>query len=39
MAIADGTDWLLNPKREYDKEDFIRQCQLMNQALSLSKAS
>lgn len=38
MAIADGTDWLLNPKREYDKEDFIRQCQLMNQALSLCKS-
>ena len=38
MAIADGTDWLLNPKREYDKEDFIKQCQLMNQALSLCKS-
>lgn len=38
MAIADGTDWLLNAKREYDKEDFIRQCQLMNQALSLCKS-
>ena len=38
MAIADGVDWLLAPNREYDKEDFIRQCQLMNQALSLCKS-
>ena len=38
MAIADGTDWLLDSKREYDKEDFIKQCQLMNQALSLCKS-
>lgn len=38
MAIADGVDWLLAPSREYDKEDFIRQCQLMNQALSLCKS-
>lgn len=38
MAIADGVDWLLVPSREYDKEDFIKQCQLMNQALSLCKS-
>lgn len=37
-AITDGTDWLLDPKRTEDKEDFIKQCQLMNQALSLCKS-
>ena len=38
MAIAEGTDWLLDPSREEDREDFIKQCQLMNQALSLCKS-
>ncbi|MGI6032114.1 MAG: type I restriction endonuclease subunit R [Coriobacteriales bacterium] len=37
-AIAQGTDWLLDPSREDDREDFIKQCQLMNQALSLCKS-
>ncbi len=37
-AIAEGTDWLLDPKHAQDKEDFIQQCQLMNQALSLCKS-
>ena len=37
-AIADGTDWLFDPQREEDREDFIKQCQLMNQALSLCKS-
>ena len=37
-AIAEGTDWLLEPSREEDREDFLRQCQLMNQALSLCKS-
>lgn len=37
-AIADGTDWLLDPVRSEDCEDFIKQCQLMNQALSLCKS-
>ena len=37
-AIAEGTDWLLEPKREKDREAFIKQCQLMNQALSLCKS-
>lgn len=37
-AIAEGTDWLLEPSREEDREDFIKQCQLMNQALSLCKS-
>lgn len=37
-AIAEGTDWLLEPTREEDREDFIKQCQLMNQALSLCKS-
>ncbi len=37
-AIAEGTDWLLEPKREEDREDFLKQCQLMNQALSLCKS-
>lgn len=38
IAIAEGTDWLLDPLREEDREDFIKQCQLMNQALSLCKS-
>lgn len=38
QAITDGVDWLLDPKREDDREDFIKQCQLMNQALSLCKS-
>ncbi len=37
-AIAEGTDWLLDPEREEDREGFIKQCQLMNQALSLCKS-
>lgn len=37
-AIAEGTDWLLDPMREENLEDFIKQCQLMNQALSLCKS-
>lgn len=37
-AIAEGTDWLLAPKRSEDMEDFLKQCQLMNQALSLCKS-
>lgn len=37
-AIAEGTDWLLDPMREENREDFIKQCQLMNQALSLCKS-
>ncbi|MBQ3302063.1 MAG: DUF3387 domain-containing protein [Eggerthellaceae bacterium] len=37
-AIAEGADWLLEPSREEDREDFIKQCQLMNQALSLCKS-
>lgn len=37
-AIARGTDWLLDPKNEEDREDFLKQCQLMNQALSLCKS-
>lgn len=37
-AIAEGTDWLLAPERSDDMEDFLKQCQLMNQALSLCKS-
>lgn len=37
-AIAQGTDWLLDPKNEEDREDFLKQCQMMNQALSLCKS-
>lgn len=37
-AIAEGTDWLLDPRRIEDKEAFLKQCQLMNQALSLCKS-
>lgn len=37
-AIAEGADWLLEPKRHEDTENFLRQCQLMNQALSLCKS-
>lgn len=37
-AIVDGTDWLLAPERSDDVEDFLKQCQLMNQALSLCKS-
>ena len=37
-AIAEGTDWLLEPKRHDDSEEFLKQCQLMNQALSLCKS-
>ncbi|MGN1361949.1 MAG: type I restriction endonuclease subunit R [Eggerthellaceae bacterium] len=37
-AISDGTDWLLATEREETLEDFLRQSQLMNQALSLCKS-
>lgn len=37
-AIAEGTNWLLAPERSDDMEDFLKQCQLMNQALSLCKS-
>ncbi len=37
-AINDGTNWLLDPTHSEDMEDFIKQCQLMNQALSLCKS-
>lgn len=37
-AIAEGVDWLLEPKRRDDAEEFLKQCQLMNQALSLCKS-
>ena len=37
-AIAEGVDWLLEPKRQDDAEEFLKQGQLMNQALSLCKS-
>ncbi len=37
-AIAEGTDWLLDLVRHEDCEEFLKQCQLMNQALSLCKS-
>ena len=37
-AIADLTNWLLEPARVEDCEDFIKQVQVMNQALSLCKS-
>ncbi|MDY2778209.1 MAG: type I restriction endonuclease subunit R [Collinsella sp.] len=37
-AIAEGVDWLLEPKRRDDTEELLKQCQLMNQALSLCKS-
>lgn len=37
-AITEGTDWLLDPRHSEDMEDFLKQCQLMNQALSLCKS-
>ena len=37
-AIAEGVDWLLEPKRQDDAEEFLKQCQLMNQAPSLFKS-
>lgn len=37
-AITEGTDWLLAPEHAEDMEDFVKQCQLMNQALSLCKS-
>lgn len=37
-VIAEGTDWLLAPERSEDMEGFLKQCQLMNQALSLCKS-
>lgn len=38
IAIAEAVDWLLEPSREEDREEFVKQCQLMNQALSLCKS-
>ena len=38
LAISQGTDWLLDRSREEDREEFLKQCQLMNQALSLCKS-
>ncbi len=37
-AISEGTDWLLEPDHHEDCEDFLKLCQLMNQALSLCKS-
>lgn len=37
-AITDAVNWLLEPQREDDREEFIKQCQLMSQALSLCKS-
>ncbi|PAU66800.1 type I restriction endonuclease subunit R [Bifidobacterium criceti] len=37
-AIAEGTDWMLDPERHEDMEDFLKQSLLMNQALSLCKS-
>ena len=37
-AISEGTNWLLEPDRHEDREEFLKQCQLMNQALSLCKS-
>lgn len=37
-CIMAGTDWLLDPDRSDLVEDFIKQAQLMNQALSLCKS-
>jgi type I restriction enzyme R subunit len=36
--ISDGADWLLDPKHADEMEDFLKQSQLMNQALSLCKS-
>lgn len=36
--IGDGTDWLLDPKHIDEMEDYLKQTQLMNQALSLCKS-
>lgn len=38
LAIAGGTDWLLDPQHAEDMEDFLKQCQLMNQAESLCRS-
>lgn len=38
QLISEGTDWLLDPGHKEDMEDFLKQCQLMNQALSLCKS-
>lgn len=37
-AINEGTNWLLDPGHKEDMEDFVKQVQLMNQALSLCKS-
>lgn len=37
-AIAEAVDWLLEPSREENRKEFVKQCQLMNQALSLCKS-
>lgn len=36
--ISDGADWLLDPKHADEMEDFLKQSQLMSQALSLCKS-
>ena len=38
QLISEGTDWLLDHGHKEDMEDFLKQCQLMNQALSLCKS-
>lgn len=37
-AINEGTNWLLDPGHKEDMENFVKQAQLMNQALSLCKS-
>lgn len=37
-AINEGTNWILDPGHKEDMEDFVKQAQLMNQALSLCKS-
>lgn len=37
-AINEGANWLLDPGHKEDMEDFVKQAQLMNQALSLCKS-
>lgn len=37
-AISDGTNWLLDPNRSEEREDFLKQCQLMLKAQSLCKS-
>lgn len=37
-AINEGANWLLDPGHKEDMDDFVKQAQLMNQALSLCKS-